>query len=45
MRRGGDEKNLGTFLEERRAHEVKGLRRRHCEVDSFLEESFMEVGH
>jgi hypothetical protein len=45
VRRGGDEKHLGTFLEERRAHEVKGLRRRHCEADSFLEESFMEVGY
>jgi hypothetical protein len=26
VRRGGKEKHLGTFLEERRVHEVKGLK-------------------
>ena len=45
MRRGGEEKDLGAFREERRVLEVKGLRRSHCEGASFLEESFMEVGH
>jgi hypothetical protein len=45
VRRGGKEKHLGAFLEERREHEVKDLRRSHCEGDRFLEESFMEVGH
>jgi hypothetical protein len=29
LRRGGEEKLLGAFLEERRVHEVKCLRRSH----------------
>jgi hypothetical protein len=32
-------KHLGTFLEERRAHEVKGLRRSHGEGASLHGES------
>jgi hypothetical protein len=43
--RGEEEKkkHLGAFLEERRAHEVKGLRRSHCLGASLHGESFMEA--
>jgi hypothetical protein len=43
VRRGGEEKLLGAFLEERRAHEVKGLRRSHCLGASLHGGSFMEA--